>query len=191
MGISDSATQTPNPSSKNKEVIKIILLVGGILVYAGVLVVVFLLGTRAGKQKPIQTILYPSQQPVVQGPTNTPVPTPTPRPLPHGKQTYRVSSKDAKGPLIQSVIIDPLDNSPGSAQSIQVEMAPGNEAESVSYILYGDKKQTKTLSLSPVQNSRASWSGQWTSELLHDYIYQANIQAKNTKGTTEITLSFR
>lgn len=108
-------------------------------------------------------------------PTFTPTPTltPTPYPLPQGKRSFKLNyAKDASGPKIENITIDPFDPKVGENQTYSVSVSHAAPVKTVDLSLMTDHK-IATYSLQLVQGSetKGTWEVMVTTDDTHLYEY--------------------
>lgn len=114
-------------------------------------------------------------------------PTPTPRPIPHGKQTFSVTSGKKTGPQLNGGAIDPYDPLFGAPQKITVKITGKKPVTSVTLTVKTDN-QTRNYSMELFEGTATD--GTWIGSVQTDdtYLYTYNILFTATDGTETNTV---
>lgn len=155
-----------------------------IFILAGIGVVVILIGLLVFKG-----FSRPKQGETVKKsvPTPVPTPTPTPKPIPHGKQTFSVSSGKKTGPQFLKGAIDPYDPSMGSRQTFSVSVIGTKPVTTVSLTLVTDTK-SRTIAM---KSNDGTYSGSWIVDDTYFYTYLATFTANDGTEENKVELTLR
>lgn len=141
--------------------------------------------------------------PDIIGPAASPSPTvtttmsdasPPPRPIAQGQQNYNIRSSNETGPKLLRVEISDFDPQPGQEQTFVVKVVePANlPITAVTVQLLTDTKQTThQLTFSSQTSEYQIWTGTWSTDDTHNYIYTAKVSAISSGGEGKVELSFR
>jgi hypothetical protein len=105
--------------------------------------------------------------------TPTPTPTPTPYPLPQGKRSFKLNyGKDATGPKIEDITVDPFDPKVGENQTYTVSVSHSSPVKSIDLSLTTDHRvATYSLQLISGNETRGKWQVLVTTDDTHLYEY--------------------
>lgn len=115
-----------------------------------------------------------------------PVPTPTPKAIPHGKQTFSVSSAKKTGPQFRSGTIDPYDPAMGSPMRVTVTILGAKATRKATMTVKTDNAiqevPMELLTAEAGQNA-GTWAASWIAN--DTYLYTWNLVLKATDGVEE------
>ena len=161
-----------------------------ILIYAplGVLLILAALLVLKGFSPPWrgETLKKPAITPI-------PTPTPTPKPIPHGKQTFSVSSGKKTGPQFRTGTIDPYDPARSGKQTVSVFVRDTVPVVSVMSTLKLDNGQKMESDMKLVEGTATDGRWETTWQVVYPYFYTYNLIfiAKDGNDASQVELTLR
>lgn len=135
----------------------------------------------------------PAPAPIAVKVTMTPKPTPTPYPLPQGKRSWDLSyGKEAKGPKILKVTVDPFDPKIGAKQTYTVAIQHTLPITIAELALNTDNK-VATYSMQRISGTDTDgvWNVTVTTDDTHFYTYYPYFTVKSAQDKFQGGLTFR
>lgn len=113
-----------------------------------------------------------------------PLPTPTPKSIPHGKQTFSVSSGKKTGPQYTDGVIDPYDPAPGAPMLVSVHITSVKPVTKSTMNVRTDTAiQEVGMELKEGTATSGLWTGVWAAN--DTYLYTYNLALRATDGEEE------